>query len=74
MATKNIEDQELYIKNYSNQNVNVKYKGQILKYLKSFAVAEAASGRVRVACADFVLKLSSDHFYFLRTYSWIYYP
>ena len=60
MATKNIEDQELYIKNYSNQNVNVKYKGQILKYLKSFAVAEAASGRVRVACADFVLKLSSD--------------
>ena len=65
MATKNIEDQELYIKNiknYSNQNVNVKYKGQILKYLKSFAVAEAASGRVRVACADFVLKLSSDHF------------
>ena len=65
MATKNIEDQELYIKNiknYSNQNVNVKYKGQILKYLKSFAVAEAASGRVRVACADFVLKLSSNHF------------
>ena len=25
MTTKNIEDQERYIKNYSNQNVNVKY-------------------------------------------------